>query len=194
MPMRDGRLSREARNALLARDDRRRGGAGAAQQLSAAAGALARRAARPRGSRLRAAADADARSRGELDRAVEFLPDDMEIAERRRRSQALTRPELAVLLAYAKLALNHELRAFERAGRSLSRPRARALFPARGGAAVPRRARASPAAPRDHRHPARQFHDQPRRAVAAGAHRRPDRRRAPRASPRRSPRCATATA
>ena len=33
----------------------------------------------------------------------------MEIAERRRRSQALTRPELAVLLAYAKLALHHEL-------------------------------------------------------------------------------------
>src|SRR4029434_10214247 len=27
----------------------------------------------------------------------------------RRRSQALTRPELSVLLAYAKLALNHEL-------------------------------------------------------------------------------------
>jgi glutamate dehydrogenase len=46
---------------------------------------------------------------GELDRAVEFLPDDMEISERRRRSQALTRPELAVLLAYAKLSLNHEL-------------------------------------------------------------------------------------
>jgi len=33
----------------------------------------------------------------------------MEIAERRRRSQALTRPELSVLLAYAKLSLNHEL-------------------------------------------------------------------------------------
>jgi glutamate dehydrogenase len=46
---------------------------------------------------------------GELDRALEFLPDDMEIAERRRRSQALTRPELSVLLAYAKLSLNHEL-------------------------------------------------------------------------------------
>src|SRR5260221_9326689 len=46
---------------------------------------------------------------GELDRALEFLPDDMEIADRRRRSQALTRPELAVLLAYAKLSLNHEL-------------------------------------------------------------------------------------
>jgi glutamate dehydrogenase len=46
---------------------------------------------------------------GELDRAVEFLPDDLEIAERRGRSQALTRPELSVLLAYAKLSLNHEL-------------------------------------------------------------------------------------
>ena len=47
--------------------------------------------------------------RGHLDRAVEFLPDDMEIAERRRRAQALSRPELAVLLAYAKLALNNDL-------------------------------------------------------------------------------------
>ncbi len=44
-----------------------------------------------------------------LDRAVEFLPTDMEIAERRRRAQPLTRPELAVLLAYAKLALHEDL-------------------------------------------------------------------------------------
>jgi glutamate dehydrogenase len=44
-----------------------------------------------------------------LDRAVEFLPDDKELDERRRRSVALTRPELAVLLAYAKLALKDEL-------------------------------------------------------------------------------------
>ena len=42
---------------------------------------------------------------GELDRAVEFLPDDTELGERTRRSQPLTRPELAVLLAYAKLSL-----------------------------------------------------------------------------------------
>ena len=35
--------------------------------------------------------------------------DDVEIAERRRRSQALTRPELAVLLAYAKLTLYSDL-------------------------------------------------------------------------------------
>ena len=46
---------------------------------------------------------------GELDRAVEFLPDEMAIAERRKRNVALTRPELAVLLAYAKLSLYSEL-------------------------------------------------------------------------------------
>src|SRR5207245_9827080 len=46
---------------------------------------------------------------GELDRTVEFLPDDLEITERRRRSQALTRPELSVLLAYAKLSLQRDL-------------------------------------------------------------------------------------
>ena len=48
-------------------------------------------------------------ARGELDRGVEFLPDDMEIAERVRRGQAFTRPELAVLLAYGKIALYTEL-------------------------------------------------------------------------------------
>jgi glutamate dehydrogenase len=48
-------------------------------------------------------------ARGELNRAVEFLPDDMEIGERVRRSQPLTRPELSVMLAYAKLALHSDL-------------------------------------------------------------------------------------
>jgi glutamate dehydrogenase len=48
-------------------------------------------------------------ARGHLDRAVEFLPDDMALEERRRRTQPLTRPELAVLLAYAKLALSQDL-------------------------------------------------------------------------------------
>ncbi len=40
---------------------------------------------------------------GLLNRAVEFLPDDTAISERHRLGQGLTRPELAVLLAYAKL-------------------------------------------------------------------------------------------
>ena len=48
-------------------------------------------------------------AKGLLDRAVEFLPDDLELEERRRRSQSLTRPELAVLLAYAKLELKDQL-------------------------------------------------------------------------------------
>jgi glutamate dehydrogenase len=48
-------------------------------------------------------------ARGSLDRAVECLPDDMALAERRRRSQPFTRPELSVLLAYAKLTLYEEL-------------------------------------------------------------------------------------
>ncbi|MFZ1924323.1 MAG: NAD-glutamate dehydrogenase [Xanthobacteraceae bacterium] len=48
-------------------------------------------------------------TRGQLDRAVEYLPDDMQLAERRRRSEPFTRPELSVLLAYAKLTLYDEL-------------------------------------------------------------------------------------
>jgi glutamate dehydrogenase len=40
---------------------------------------------------------------------VEFLPNDAEITERTRRGQSLTRPELAVLLAYAKLTLYDDL-------------------------------------------------------------------------------------
>ena len=48
-------------------------------------------------------------ARGLLDRAVEFLPDDMALTERRRRMDPFTRPELAVLLAYAKLSLHDDL-------------------------------------------------------------------------------------
>ncbi|TXN48351.1 NAD-glutamate dehydrogenase [Methylobacterium sp. WL7] len=43
---------------------------------------------------------------GRLDRAVEYLPDDATITERMRRGEGLTRPEYAVLLAYAKLSLH----------------------------------------------------------------------------------------
>ncbi len=42
---------------------------------------------------------------GRLDRAVEFLPDDDTLAERRQKGLGLVRPELAVLLAYGKMAL-----------------------------------------------------------------------------------------
>ncbi len=43
--------------------------------------------------------------RGLLDRDLEFLPDDEEIADRRARGRGLTRPELAVMLSYAKIEL-----------------------------------------------------------------------------------------
>ena len=46
---------------------------------------------------------------GLLDRDIEFLPDDTEIAEREMAGEGLCRPELAVLLAYAKIDLFNEL-------------------------------------------------------------------------------------
>ena len=46
---------------------------------------------------------------GRLDRALEFLPDDETLAARAAARQGLTRPELAVLLAYAKMSLDHDL-------------------------------------------------------------------------------------
>ncbi len=46
---------------------------------------------------------------GRLDRTVEFLPSDAALAERAQGGEGLTRPELAVLLAYAKLSLKDAL-------------------------------------------------------------------------------------
>jgi glutamate dehydrogenase len=46
---------------------------------------------------------------GRLDRALEFLPDDEALAARAAQRRGLVRPELAVLLAYAKMALYSEL-------------------------------------------------------------------------------------
>ena len=129
IPVRDGRLTMDARNALLAGMTDEVASARAAQQLPA--DRLRCRCPQRRGmedfgflQRLMQTLEA----RGLLDRAVEYLADDMQLAERRRRSQAFTRPELAVLLAYAKLTLYDDLLESAGAGRSLSRPRARPLF------------------------------------------------------------------
>jgi len=48
-------------------------------------------------------------ARGKLDRKVEGLPNDIQIGEMRSTGKALTRPELAVLMAYAKLDLAEEI-------------------------------------------------------------------------------------
>jgi glutamate dehydrogenase len=55
----------------------------------------------------------DLERRGKLDRAVEYLPDDEALRKRAQAGQGLTRPELAVLLAYAKLDLDAEIVASE---------------------------------------------------------------------------------
>jgi glutamate dehydrogenase len=46
---------------------------------------------------------------GELDRAAEMLPSSDVLSERKERGQAMARPELCVLLAYAKLSLKNRL-------------------------------------------------------------------------------------
>lgn len=108
-PESDGRLTREARNALLAsmtdevarlvlRNNylqslalslTQRQGAGANAEMIDMMRAL--------------------EAEGRLDRRVEALPSDAEIEARTARNEGLTRPELAVLLAYAKLALYDHL-------------------------------------------------------------------------------------
>jgi glutamate dehydrogenase len=50
---------------------------------------------------------------GRLDRALEFLPDDETLAERKADGLGLTAPELAILLSYTKIALYDEVLASE---------------------------------------------------------------------------------
>ncbi|GAB3271094.1 NAD-glutamate dehydrogenase [Parahaliea aestuarii] len=51
----------------------------------------------------------DLESRGRLNRELEFLPSDEELAERRVQGKGLTRPELAILVSYSKAMLKEEL-------------------------------------------------------------------------------------
>ena len=51
----------------------------------------------------------DLEKTGLLNRALEYLPDDTEIEDRRARKQGITRPELAVVLSYAKIDLYNGL-------------------------------------------------------------------------------------
>ncbi|HYO86309.1 MAG TPA: NAD-glutamate dehydrogenase [Dermatophilaceae bacterium] len=50
-------------------------------------------------------------ARGDLDRQIEFLPDDADLEQRQQDGRGLTSPEFSVLLAYAKLALKEDLAA-----------------------------------------------------------------------------------
>jgi glutamate dehydrogenase len=109
LPMRDGRLTRPDRDKLLASltDEVARLVLRNNYQQTLALSLAERRGLEDLGFQQRMMQTLEARKL--LDRAVEFLPDDLELTERRRRSQPLTRPEIAVLLAYAKLSLNDDL-------------------------------------------------------------------------------------
>jgi glutamate dehydrogenase len=109
IPLRDGRLTLDARNRFLA---------GMTDEVAAlvlrnnylqplALSLSQRRGMEDFGFLQRLIQTLEAR--GLLDRSVEFLPDDITLTERRRRAQPFTRPELSVLLAYAKLTLYDDL-------------------------------------------------------------------------------------
>jgi len=108
-PLRAGALSYEARNALLAEmtDEVARLVLRNNYQQTLALSLAQRRGLEDLGFQQRLMQILE--QRGALDRAVEFLPDEMALADRRKRNVPLTRPELAVLLAYAKLSLYGEL-------------------------------------------------------------------------------------
>ncbi|WP_111417343.1 NAD-glutamate dehydrogenase, partial [Rhodoplanes roseus] len=108
-PMREGRIDRAARDVLLASltEDVGRLVLRNNYQQTQALSLAQRRGLEDLGFQQRLMQTLERRAL--LDRAVEFLPDDVEIAERRGRGEPLTRPELAVLLAYAKLSLGHDL-------------------------------------------------------------------------------------
>lgn len=73
----------------------------------------------------------DLESEGLLNRALEALPDEKEIARRMIDKQGLTRPELAVLLAYAKLSLESQLIHSELPDFSILKQRLLSYFPER---------------------------------------------------------------
>jgi glutamate dehydrogenase len=69
--------------------------------------------------------------RGLLDRAVEVLPDDAEVAERQKAGKPLTRAEIAVLIGYAKIVLSGDLLASEAIGDPAMAIELRHYFPER---------------------------------------------------------------
>ena len=76
---------------------------------------------------------------GDLNRALEFLPTEEEIAERRKAGEGLTRPELAIVLELRQDLAVQGAHAFRRAGRSVPVRGAQPLLPRAGAAALRRR-------------------------------------------------------
>ena len=76
---------------------------------------------------------------GDLNRSLEFLPSDEEIAERRKAGEGLTRPELAIVLELRQDLAVQGADQFQRAGGSLPVRRAQPLFPGARAARASRR-------------------------------------------------------
>ncbi len=73
----------------------------------------------------------DLEEEGILNRALENLPDETEIVRRMADKQGLTRPELAVLLAYTKMSLNQQLLHSEVPDLAILRDKLASYFPTR---------------------------------------------------------------
>lgn len=64
-----------------------------------------------------------------LDRTIEFLPDDEQVERRRTKNQGFTRPELAILLAYSKIHLYNQLLHCNNLDKEIYKPLLTAYFP-----------------------------------------------------------------
>jgi glutamate dehydrogenase len=95
-------------------------------------------------------------ARGLLNRKVEDLPDDVAVAERVAAGQALTRPEIGVLLSYAKLVLFDEIVASSLPDDPYFSDTAQILLPQEDAEIRIGRYRQPPAAAGDHLDPSRQ--------------------------------------
>ncbi len=137
----DGELSRERRDALLAEMTEEVAGLVLAtcRSQSDALGLAEAEASRRRDEHagLMRRLERD----GTLDRALEALPDDAALAERAADGAGLLRPELAVLLAYAKIAAQQALRSSGLPDEPLMEPLLLDAFPPTLGERFPERIR-----------------------------------------------------
>ena len=123
-------------------------------------------------------------ARGVLDRALEALPDEEELAARRTAGDGLTQPELAVLLAYAKIAVRAQLLDSDTPEESVDVARAAARVPLPAARALRRRDAPPPTPSRDRRDAAHEPARRPRRDRLPPAPARGDGSHARRARPR----------
>ena len=113
--------------------------------------------------------------KGLLERALEFLPDDATLAERKAAGRGLTRPELAVLSAYAKMDLYAEVLRSDMPDDPYLIGVLERYFPAAPAQALPEGDPGPSPAPRDHRHGRHQQHGQPGGEHLRSAHARAER-------------------